>query len=534
MPSPCPDRQNSVDTALPLMESTPKLIANMLKNGLAHFPELKENVQGYSEFEANGFACRNPHDVNDLLTSSFWRKFDPMLKTALDEIISSDKIDRSKMIDWLLLKYLNINSLAPEQLVSSIQSNAYLANPNPDSEDYQLHLYYLQPFRLFGITPSNRKFTSKHNKSALEWLWHANPDAGADCAPIFRNIIQIYILGQIVDLIHAPKHGASTIQLKDHLPKLKFKHHELLQQLIVDIENLYKASCKPQNYTKTISNKFTRLIEAFISNLDFAVEAILILLTLSAAYLLLDFVMAKSISLFLSRHISTIYYIALFFPAPVHDSLKFIAKCITSVIPGSARSFLKALIINGFKSVDSKLGTAFSQTTSGDFLIPENVAMTNIEPPITNMPNINKELKDQADKIFKDLGKLNQSFNLTPEVKSQIKDCLNKLNSETALSNEALKLAIEKAMSLLKNNLDQNEVSVMQQLIVHLQALGTPVNSSENIAIRMHNQQGYQPSITLLKSLHEKNIIRPDGSWHAPVNIPMSLQEKCKRIESTI
>ncbi|MBS0288086.1 MAG: hypothetical protein JSR17_12370 [Proteobacteria bacterium] len=217
----------STNIQAPYLVSVPKRMAENFSEILAQTPaSAQETVQGFVEFQSGEFLCRNPINVKTLLTDSFWRILDPCLKSALEDIFSDNTLENEKLPKALLDKYIGEND-----------PKAYHTLPDEGASDSQLHLFFLQPFKLFGIEEKNRKYKS-HNPNIhyREWQWHPLAQ-NCDSAPFFRKVLQIYLLAALID--HYPDLSVN----ENNNAKLAL----LLEETKHDLENLLNAMSAPLN-----------------------------------------------------------------------------------------------------------------------------------------------------------------------------------------------------------------------------------------------------------------------------------------------
>ncbi|MBS0290356.1 MAG: hypothetical protein JSS07_10045 [Proteobacteria bacterium] len=229
------------DTNINLVAQSAKQISNIFNEKMNQFTIAPYLVQGFKEQYFLGYASRSPLQLNNLLGPTFWRTFDPLLKIAIDDIKSSANLDKPKLHAFLLEKYLGIKDISLS-LDTTLTPNAFSSIPISTAEDIQLHKYFLQPFKLFGITENNRKFQGNDPIFCMrEWLW-APKKAGCDSAPLFRQIIQIYILSSIIqDYTDNTEPVLLNPALKETLDLLKQKNQQMLQELNNQTATIFKA-----------------------------------------------------------------------------------------------------------------------------------------------------------------------------------------------------------------------------------------------------------------------------------------------------
>ncbi|MGD9591640.1 MAG: hypothetical protein AB7V32_03875 [Candidatus Berkiella sp.] len=508
------------------MQSTPSMVAKMFKQALVKHPLLKKEVVGFSEFEAGRYTDQSSLNLSTLLQERFWRSADPQIKSALDDISSSEMVDKTKVVEWLLLKYLNINSLS-DPLTSSTQTNANKASPHPDSTDFQLHQLFYEPSRLFGITPENHKY---HGISSTMWPWHPH-DKMADSAPVFRKVIQVYILSYIIDELSYPNCADELLHNKVHVAKLKYKYHLLMQELLLEIQKLFNATTKPINIFEQGFNLLLAEIKPWrpLFSSFFLKNLLTSTVVLSAGLIFTNLLLPNLVPALAIKQLIFSFEFLLYTIIMAPEQLFIACHDIASIIPDKAFRLLNDFVKYGFLKIDQKLGTSLSKSVPHN-TTADNLSIPNLEAPLKVMPLICEAIKNEAQALFSQLGKLNQSFNLSEAEKLQIKTCLGQLSSDEA-SAQTLTDAIKQAKTILGNNVTAQEADLLRQLIHHLQTKQVVIDAKESVALRMQPKLGYQPSLTLLKALHDQEIIKADGTWNAPMSIPSSLQEKCKRIE---
>ncbi len=258
------------------VRQTQSAVSQTLIGTLGQFHLLPGEVQGFTEYQFLGYPCRSPLQLNNILGPLFWRSFDANLITAIEDLKKSNEVEKGKLHATLLSKYFNIKdvkNLVADNLNVSDHPNAYNALPNENSEDYHLHLYFLQPFRLFGITEANRKFIGKDAATVnREWLWHKSAE-NTNAAPLFRKVMQAYILSDILDDYQDAK---ANPELKDPeivniLPLLTAKHSQLLEEIKKDTKKLFKSVAQPviaqENAPDQIINNPNGLINSSAFNL---------------------------------------------------------------------------------------------------------------------------------------------------------------------------------------------------------------------------------------------------------------------------
>ncbi len=224
---------------------TARAVSAHLTQNLAGFRIIPTEVTGFTEFNFLGYPCRSPIQLQNLVGPKFWRSFDPSLQSALNELKTSNEIDKSQLHATLLKKYFE-QDLESGQITLSNKPNAYQALPKEDSEDYQLQLYFLQPFRLFGISDNNRKFVGTDVATMnREWLWHPNARDN-DSAPLFRSIIQVYILASIIeDCEDNTQQAFHSPEILAKLDALKALHAQLLTYIDRHTRSLFNAIERP-------------------------------------------------------------------------------------------------------------------------------------------------------------------------------------------------------------------------------------------------------------------------------------------------
>ena len=206
--------------------------AQIFTDLLAAFPDESSEVQGFTAYSVEYYECRNPLQVHNLLGPRFHRTFDPSLKEAISAAKNASRIDKSRLHRALLEKYLGIRLTAESVGPFNPQGdpNAYQSMPAQDSSDYTLHLNFLQPFRLFGITDQNRKKIwgnpAVRNRA---WFWHQQ-SVNTDTAPLFRKIIQAYILAEVLADYAAPNDFQDPI-VRAKLSELQAAHQAMLEEI---------------------------------------------------------------------------------------------------------------------------------------------------------------------------------------------------------------------------------------------------------------------------------------------------------------
>lgn len=208
--------------------SVSQAILKVLTQNLQAYPSLAKEVQGYNSFV--------PVDLQNLLGPLFTRNIDQTLGYILNDLRNNSQIIKTNLNTFLLEKYLGNSPNNP---------HAYHAMPENTSEDFQLHLCFLQPFRLYGI---ERKYVGLDPETVnREWLW-ADCN-GSDSAPLFRKIIQIYILNDIlmdsnIDTAKNPN------QLKD----------QLLQELNQEVNTLFQRLADHFDHVNNIQGNSNGLL----------------------------------------------------------------------------------------------------------------------------------------------------------------------------------------------------------------------------------------------------------------------------------
>ena len=214
---------------------------------LADFPREASEVQGYMEYNFIGFECRNPLQVNNLLGPRFWRNFDPSLKAAISSVKDAPRIDKPNLHRALLEKYLGIRltaeSVAP--LIIQGEPNAYHSVPAENSEDDLLHLNFLQPFSLLGIADRSRKnIWGEPSVINRAWFWHESAP-NTDTAPLFRKIVQAYILAEILQ-DYAAENAFQDPIVRAKLEELSAAHQALISDISLGWRALFTGLRAPQ------------------------------------------------------------------------------------------------------------------------------------------------------------------------------------------------------------------------------------------------------------------------------------------------
>lgn len=150
---------------------------------------------------------------------------------AIQEIVrikDDHSLDRSEFYFAIIHKYIGIseNDFRMNQLAAfSATPNAYHATPLLDLPDSLLHRYFQQPFQLFGISSERRRNTDI-STTEMQWTWCCTPEKTLDSAPLFRKILQAYLLAQMEEDIEEQNHFG--------LPLLPyFRQVKTLQELCI-------------------------------------------------------------------------------------------------------------------------------------------------------------------------------------------------------------------------------------------------------------------------------------------------------------
>jgi len=213
----------------------------------------KTDVVAFADYQFLSWHIRSPLDIQNILGIKFIRSFHNVLLATIHDIKSSDDIDKSKLHAALLMKYFNvdIDHLVPNATID-IQSispcNAYLSTPDANDIGYFLHWNFLEPYRLFGITPENRKFFAHDTTTFREWRWHAS-FPNSDSAPFLRYIIQIYILDEILQYYESDQDFKDE-KIKTYLPILK----DLREQLFSTIDQQLTTLLQTISNTDHVEN----------------------------------------------------------------------------------------------------------------------------------------------------------------------------------------------------------------------------------------------------------------------------------------
>jgi len=184
-----------------LIRQTTRTLVEAFQNILQGYPDIGSTVEGFGRYDFLGYTDLNtPINIQNIFGPDFERKAQPGLLFALQELKDDDEIDKTKIHATLLHKYLGIDienvNINAVSIASPNAVNAYLAHASQEASDYSLHLYFLQPFKLYGITEADRKYEENDsNVSLREWCWSAT---GCNSAPLFRKILQAFILSEIL------------------------------------------------------------------------------------------------------------------------------------------------------------------------------------------------------------------------------------------------------------------------------------------------------------------------------------------------
>lgn len=192
-------------------------IKSILNDTLNQHADLRSEVQGFT-----GLSNETPINIQNLFGPQFDRNFNPTLGLMLNQLKESTELNQAELPDFLLKKYLGSEK--------TLEPIAYYANPNPESEDFELHTVFLQPFRLYGILPEYRKFKGE----SRQWLW-TRDILNSNSAPIFRRIIQLYIANEF---------KSDDLVLKE----------TLLTSLQTEINALFYALTNEPNLNSVVSN----------------------------------------------------------------------------------------------------------------------------------------------------------------------------------------------------------------------------------------------------------------------------------------
>lgn len=226
-------------------------LSNAFKAIIGLNPQIASSVQGFTEYGFLGFACRTPHQVQNILGPRFDRTFDILVKKELESIKTDPSIVKQQLYLDLLQKYCGITIDLEVGLTKANVCNADHSIPSEDDVEATLHHYYLQPSKLFGILPNQRKHICLSSEARdLEWRWGSGADT--DMAKIFRKIICLYILDDIID------------DLND--PTKKEYHHESLLSSKDDLVKLYEKEC--EKFIRSLSSCFLAIKKEHSENLQ--------------------------------------------------------------------------------------------------------------------------------------------------------------------------------------------------------------------------------------------------------------------------
>jgi len=235
--------------------ATQQWVQSCFQEKLASIPELRTEVVGFRNEQTLGlFFARQPIDIFNLFNAKmdgkgrgFERNFHPTLLCAINEI-KSDEVRKEELHQALLNKYLGININDPkvQDFKCDLKPNAFRSVPDVDQEeDYFLHLYFVQPFRLFSITPDDRKWVSSSDaKCNREWLWFNHADS--DAAPMFREIIQLYIVSAILE-DYAEKNEYCSKAIRTKLPQLEALYETLQANIKAKLDGIFESATLAYN-----------------------------------------------------------------------------------------------------------------------------------------------------------------------------------------------------------------------------------------------------------------------------------------------
>jgi hypothetical protein len=209
-----------------------------LNRMLREHPDLQQDVVGI-EYTYYGFP--SPINLQNLFGEKFERTFHPMLASAIEEI-KSDDIKKDELHRFLLHKYLgiDIDDVEAQSFRDQIEPNAFHSIPTTEEEDEFLHMYFLQPCRLFNINPNNRTYRRENAANDnREWLWVS--EAGFDSAPVFRKMIQLYIVSAILeDYVQEnnPYRDEAIVPRLDQLDAVSESLKEDITQTLSELNNV--------------------------------------------------------------------------------------------------------------------------------------------------------------------------------------------------------------------------------------------------------------------------------------------------------
>lgn len=222
--------------------NTTKTLSDIFKNVLSRNLYYKTEVQGFLDYQVGIFSCRSPLEIQNLLGPKFERNFQPTLLAAINEIKESHLINKSQLHKTLIHKYIGIDLDQDIQNARhTLQPNAYHAIPVEGSEDFQLHLYFLQPYKLFSITNQSRKYKGI-DPATVNREWHWNKNLHCDSAPLFRTIIQAYILSEILeDHSATAENDWKDPTITKYFPSLLKLKNGLLNQIQGEMDTLFNS-----------------------------------------------------------------------------------------------------------------------------------------------------------------------------------------------------------------------------------------------------------------------------------------------------
>lgn len=213
----------------------------ILFNNLHISPEMKSRVVGYSDVDINPLFKRHLVNIGNVLDD---QSHNQSLLRIINNIKSDKSVDKPYLYSALLQKYLGIDvgntSRSPIQL--SVEPNAYHSLPDQNHPDKVLHECFLQPSRLFDVLPENRRYIGDHTPTRnREWRWDGYKKE-CDSAPIFRKIIQVTILSEILEDKGRKEESSANQAFRDQrIEALKPQLKALKQTLLGEIFSNFNA-----------------------------------------------------------------------------------------------------------------------------------------------------------------------------------------------------------------------------------------------------------------------------------------------------
>ncbi|MFI4936972.1 MAG: hypothetical protein ACHQJ6_00495 [Candidatus Berkiellales bacterium] len=229
------------------LQSQTTEVLKTLIDRLGMSPETGSRVVGYHSEDTDPIFKGHLVTIENVLDS---QTRNHALLGIINNITSDKSVEKSKLYSVLLDKYLGINveniSRSVRPIQSSIEPNAYHSLPEQHHPDQVLHECFLQPSRLFDVPPENRRYFGDDNTPTQnrEWRWDGYK-RDCDSAPIFRKIIQVTILSEILDEQDRDEEKSSENQLfrdgriKALKPQLMGLRQGLLTEISLGLKTLF-------------------------------------------------------------------------------------------------------------------------------------------------------------------------------------------------------------------------------------------------------------------------------------------------------